>query len=373
MKIGFYLDSPNPWNSGIWYHRNKMPSEALMTRGHLVRHFAIGTERPRQDVIDAVDTIIFGRTYPVGFQPIEDMKAFKKAGKRVLYDIDDDFWAVAKDNPSVLVSNSLKDQYEGLIRECDAVITPSKVLAKKIQKLCKGKPVFICPNGINYEDYRPRARTSRGDDLFIGYMGAASHWDDLKLIVDVLEKLSEKYNFFFYLYGMTNEAFEAAAYTVRKIYQSNLQPEKQEYFKNMMDFHDRLKQLKMIHRSFMPPEIHPMMLSNCDFDIGLAPLVDTEFNRGKSCIKFYEYAATGTCCVASDVLPYSDEVSYRAKNTFQDWYNKIEKLIVDKDFRDKLQEEQSKWVFENRSIEAVALAWEKAVQLPGGLEVLNQQ
>lgn len=372
MKISFYLDSPTPWNSGIWYHRNKMPSESLMTRGHFVRHFAIGQERPSKDILDATDTVIFGRTYPVGFNPIEDMRSFKKAGKRVLYDIDDDFWMVAKDNPSVLVSNSLKDQYEGLIRECDAVITPSKVLAKKIQKLCKGKSVFICPNGINYEEYHERPRISRDGDLFIGYMGAASHWKDLNLIVEVLEKLSEKYNFFFYLYGMTAEPFEAAAYNVRKLYQSRLQPEKDEYLKSMIDFYDKLKNIKMIHTPFMPPEIHPNILSTRDFDIGICPLEDNEFNRSKSCIKFYEYAATGTACLASDVLPYSDEVIYRAKNTFASWYSKLEKLITDKPFRDKLQKEQSDWVKKNRSIEVIAVEWEKACQLPGGLKVLNQ-
>lgn len=373
MKIGFFLDSPFPWNSGIWYHRNKTPSEALMTRGHYVRHFSIGVDRPNQEIMNAVDTVIFGRTYPVGFNPIEDMKAFKKAGKRVLYDIDDDFWAVSKTNPSVLVSSSLKDQYEGLIRECDAVTTPSKILAKKIQKLVKGKPVFICPNGINYEEYRPRPRISRGDDIFIGYMAASSHFEDMPVLVDAMELICEKYpNVFFYLYGMTAEPWESAVYNVKKIISAQLQPEKEQQLKAMADVYDKINKTKMIHTPFMPPEIHPMILSSRDFDIGVAPLADTEFNRGKSCIKFYEYAATGTVTLASDIEPYSSEVGYRAKNTAKDWFNKLEKLIVDVDFRNKLQEEQSKWVKENRSIEAIALSWEKACQLPGGLPVLNQ-
>lgn len=372
MKIAFFLDTPQPWNSGIWYHRNKTPTEALLTRGHVVRHFAIGQERPSKEILEWPDVVIFGRTYPVGFNPIEDMRAFKRAGKRVLWDIDDDFWAVRKTNPSVLVSSSLKDQYEGLIKESDGVITPSHVLAKKIKKLCKGKPVYICPNGINYEEYKERPRQARGDDLFIGYMAASSHFDDMMVAIEAIEKLSEKYNFFFYLYGMTAEPFESAAYNVRKILQNNLQPEKTLQLQSMLNVYDRLQRTRMIHTPFMPPEIHPSILSSRDFDIGIAPLEDNEFNRGKSNIKFYEYAATGTVTLASDVLPYSDEVSYRAKNTAKDWYNKLEKLIVDKEFRDKLQKEQSAWVKANRSIEAIALSWEKACQLPGGLKVENQ-
>ncbi len=371
MKVLFYLDSPTPWNSGIWYHRNKGPTDALSTRGHWVKQFAIGKQPPTKEDVDWCDTVVFGRSYPVGFDPVRDMKVFKDAGKRVLYDIDDDFWEVAKDNPSVLVSNSLKDQYESLIRLCDAVTTPSEVLAKKIKKYFK-KPVFICHNGLNLEEYKERPHGNRGNDLFIGYMGAASHWKDLSIVVDVLEKLSKKYDFFFYLYGMTSEPFEAAVYNVKKLLALNLQPENNLYLQSMSDFYDKLKNIKMIHTPFMPPEIHPTILAGRDFDIGIAPLEDNEFNRAKSCVKFYEYAATGTVTLASDVEPYKSEVGYCAKNTEKDWYEKLEKLIVDKDFRDKLQKEQSEWVRKNRSIEAVALSWELACQLPGGIKVLNQ-
>lgn len=373
IKIAFFLDSPTPWNSGIWFHRNKTPTEALISRGHAVRHFAIGRERPTQDILDWPDVVIFGRTYPIGFDPIADMKAFKAAGKRVLWDIDDDFWAVAKSNPSVLVSSSLKDQYEGLIRESDGVLVTTKQLGAKIKKFDKKKPVFICPNGINYEEYKERPRLNRGDDLFIGYMAASSHFEDMLVAVEAIEELSKKYNFFFYLYGMTAEPWEAAAYNVRKIISMNLQPEKELQLRAMVNVYDRIQKTKMIHTPFMPPEIHPSILSSRDFDIAIAPLEDTEFNRGKSCIKFYEYAATGTVTLASDVLPYNTEVKYVAKNTVKDWYNKLEKLIVDKEFRNKLQKEQSDWVKKNRSVDAIALDWEMACQRPGGLKVLNQE
>lgn len=373
MKIAFFLDSHYPYNSGIWFHRNKTPSEALSTRGHAIKHFSIGRERPTGDVLNWPDVVVFGRTYPVEFDPIADMRAYKAAGKRVLWDIDDDFWAVRKSNPSVLVSSSLKDQYEGMIREADGVITPSKILAKKIQKLCKGKPVFICPNGINYDEYGPRPRVNRPEDLFIGYMAASSHFEDMEVMIDALELLSHKHDFFFYLYGLTAEPFEAAAYNVNKIVGLNLRPEKKEEFEAMLRIYTKIKNLKMIHQPFMPPEIHPKILSTRDFDIGLAPLCDNEFNHGKSCIKFYEYAATGTCTLASDVEPYKSEVSYLAKNTTDDWYKKIEQLIVDVPFREKLQKDQSDWVKKNRSVEAIALAWELACQKPGGLKVANQQ
>ena len=369
MNILFVTDSPTCWQHGIWWHRQQIPSEALAKRGHAVKQMAIGATIP-EHLMNWPDTVIFGRTYASHFDPIKMMRDYKKLGKRVLYDMDDDFWQVAKDNPSANVANALKDQYEGLIREADAVITPSTVLAKKFKKHFK-KNVFICPNGINYDVYRERMREHQ--DLIIGYMGAASHWKDLQLIGEVISALSEKYDFIFTIYGLSGEPMEAAMYYYQRMLSGNYAPEKNAYFRSALDFYTQLKHTKLWHVPFMPPELHPTTLSKCDFDIGLAPLEDNEFNRGKSCIKYYEYASVGTVVLTSDVEPYKNEAPYRAKNTFKDWYKKIEKLIVDKEYREKLQKQQSEWVQKHRSTDAIGLPWELACQRPGGLKVLNQQ
>jgi len=368
MKVLFMLDTPMAWQSGIWFHRNETPSSALKSRGHAVRQVAIGKTIP-QEMIDWADTAIFGRTYAQHFDPVGAMRQFKKAGKRVLYDIDDDFWQVSKDNPSHLVSNAYKDQYEGLIKQSDAIITPSKYLAKKAKKF--KKKAFICPNGIDYSFYRERPRQHKG--IIIGYMGAASHWKDLTLIVDVLNKLYDNYDFSFNLYGMVGEPLEASMYYYNRMLKDNLTPEKNDYYKSALEFYAGLKKLRGLHIPFYPPELHPATLSSCDFDIGLAPLDDTEFNKGKSCIKYYEYASVGTVTLASKVTPYKEEVNYTAKNNLKDWYYKLERLIIDEEFREKKLKEQQKWVKENRSLEAIALDWELACQREGGLKVANQE
>jgi hypothetical protein len=173
---------------------------------------------------------------------------------------------------------------------------------------------------------------------------------------------------------MVGEPLEAAIYTYNKILQNKFQPEKAPYHQSALDFYNSLEGLRMYHIPFMPPELHPKTLASVDFDIGIAPLEDNEFNRGKSCIKFYEYAAVNTVTLASDVLPYSDEVQYTAKNTEADWYNKLERLIADETFRKATLEKQRDWVVENRSLEAIGLDWELALQKPSrwGIKVLNQ-
>ena len=366
----FVASSTTAWKSGIWYHRIDIPCKGLESRGHSTKQIAIGQEFP-DEFMEYPNTVVMGRIYPQGTNPVDLMKKYQKQGTRVIWDLDDDYWAVDPSNPSKFVSNAFKDQYEELIREADAVTTPSPILAKKIRKIDKKKKVHLVPNAIDYDDYKERPHEHK--ELIIGYMGAASHWDDLALIVDVLEALNKKHKFTFVLYGMVGEPLESAMYYYNRLLSANLQPENNEYFTNALKFYDKLKHLEVTHIPFYPPELHPGVLSKADFDIGIAPLDDKEFNHGKSNIKFYEYAAVGTVCLASDVEPYKQEVTYRAKNTFKDWYDKLEKLIVDKEFRAKLLKEQQDWVKENRDIKKVAIDWEIACQKPGGLKVLNQQ
>lgn len=360
MKILFIADRPDAYIHGIWFHRIHQPAKALEMRGHSVKQMSIGTFTPEQ--MEWADVVVFGRTYPQQYDPIKLMREFKKLGKRVVYDMDDDFWQVAKDNPSRLVSNALKDQYEGMIQEADAIITPSTVLAKKFKKYFK-KKIHICPNGVDLNEYVERTHMDK--PLTIGYMGAASHWKDLQLIGKVISDLSKKHQFIFTIYGLTGEPIESAMYFYKKTLQNNFAPEKNDYYKSALEFYSQLNGTTLYHIPFMPPELHPKSLSGADFDIALAPLEDTVFNSGKSCIKFYECACVGSAVVASDVMPYKDEVDYRAKNTYKDWYNKIEKLIIDGDFRVNLAKKQQEWVHKNRSLTAIGLPWEMALQREG--------
>jgi len=369
MRVLFVLDGPYAWRSGIWFHRNHLPSIGLKNRGHSIKFMSLGGQIS-SELLEFPDTVIFGRTYHPNLQPEAAVRQYKAAGKRVLYDIDDDFWAVNPENPSVLVSNAYKDQYEMFIKECDAVITPSQVLARKIRRLSPGKEVFICHNSVSENYY---LRRPHKNELTIGYAGGASHWKDLSIVIDPLVALKKKYNFNFTLLGMVGAPLEGEIYAYDQMLKRGLQPEKEEYLRSAIDWYNKLKGLEIYHVPFYPPELYPHVLRRCDFDIALAPLAKNEFNRAKSCIKFYEYAAVGSATIASDVQPYKSEVSYRAKNTFKDWYKKIERLIVDKEFRLKLAQKQEKWVWENRSTHKTALGWEIACQRPGGLKVKRQQ
>jgi len=347
------LDNPYAFSSGCWLYRNHLPGLALRAKGHMVKNIILGRQ-VQNEFLEYPDVVVFSRTYPI--DPIVAVRQFKRAGKKVVYEIDDNLWDVNPDNPSVSISKDKRVQYEKLMREVDLITTTTPELAKLLKKF--NKNVVVCPNSVDYDLFKEKE--GKNDVLRIGYTGASSHWKDLTLITDVLIELKKKYDFTFHVQGMTGTPIESEMYGYQQMLKYGLKPEQNDYLKTALDWFENMRKLGFTHTPFYPPELFPSVLRRCNIDIGLAPLMDNKFNHSKSCVKFYEYAATGTVTLASDVLPYNTEVGYCAKNTFKDWYEKLEKLIVDEKFRKKLLAKQQKWVKDNRDLSKVVDIWEKA-------------
>jgi len=102
---------------------------------------------------------------------------------------------------------------------------------------------------------------------------------------------------------------------------------------------------------------HSKKVCELGLDIGIAPLVEDQFNQHKSCIKYYEYALSGAITVASRVLPYSAEVPITAKNSRQSWKDTLEPLL-DAD-RELLWRQQRDWVLAHRNMERNVELWEQ--------------
>ena len=351
MHDSFYY-----WRNGCWLYRNHFPSRALKGKGHKVQLVILGTELPEQSVLDFPDTIVFSRTYAVDRIPL--MRKWKQIGKKIVYELDDDLWDVNPDNPSANISTDMKEQYETMLKEADVVTTTTPYLAKLLKK--KNKNVVVCPNAIDFNAFEERLH--RADELRICYTGAASHWDDLVLVSEAIIELQKKYQFLFIIMGMTGAPLPSDIWEYRQMLRMGLQPERKKYFERAIKWANSIKGINWQHEPFWSPMLYPDRLKQLDFDIGIAPLHDNVFNRSKSCIKFYEYAAIGAVTLASNVLPYKKEVGYCAKNTTKDWYKKLEKLIVDKDFREKLRKKQYNWVQKHRNLRDVAVLWERALR-----------
>jgi len=100
-----------------------------------------------------------------------------------------------------------------------------------------------------------------------------------------------------------------------------------------------------------------------DWDIGIAPLENTDFNKGKSELKYIEYSALGIPVVCTDIEPYNtvikDGVTGFLANDKESWYEKLKNLILDENLRENIVSNSQKDILENYSIEDRIKQWEK--------------
>jgi hypothetical protein len=106
-------------------------------------------------------------------------------------------------------------------------------------------------------------------------------------------------------------------------------------------------------------EIEELIPLESEFDIGLAPLCDTAFNRARSNVKLKEYAAAGAMWLASPIGPYVGMGEEQGGLLVDDdaWLPALEALLLDPDRRRALAATAHRWA-EGQTIRAGAARWQ---------------
>jgi hypothetical protein len=112
-----------------------------------------------------------------------------------------------------------------------------------------------------------------------------------------------------------------------------------------------------VHRSSV--QIEELVAAESTFDIGLAPLVDTPFNRARSNVKLKEYASAGAMWLASPVGPYvgMGEAEGGALVADGEWYAALERYVLDAESRRQLADRARAWA-QLQTADLAAGRWE---------------
>lgn len=110
-----------------------------------------------------------------------------------------------------------------------------------------------------------------------------------------------------------------------------------------------------------PVEIEELVARESEFDIGLAPLLDTAFNRARSNVKLKEYAAAGAAWLASPVGPYRGMGEEQGGLLVEQdgWLDALEALLDDDERRRSLAERGRRWAA-GQTIRAGGARWQTA-------------
>lgn len=238
------------------------------------------------------------------------LAACQHFGVPVIVDVDDDYFNVRPSNPAYELyqpGGKERSVFTALIELADGMFVSTEPL--KALYTPHAKRLDVLPNCNDVNDWKFELQKKNDGKIRIGYSGSLTHNDDLDLIVEPMKRILQKY---------PNVVFEILGAVT---------PEYLKTFKSKFgDVADRIE----VFYGTPAWEGYPLLLSKTGWDIGIAPLVDDTFNRGKSHIKWMEYAMYKIPTVASAVYPYHQPIQGtktidHGKTGFLIWDNDPEK------------------------------------------------
>ncbi len=280
------------------------------------------------------DVIVIQRVNPYS-TPI--LKKAKQHGIKVVYEADDDFLDISSANPSFNYIQGNLANIKKLVGAADKIVVSTQELKKRFDKL---NDVEIIKN-YYLDNILPLKPFSYSGNSYvkIGYFGTMTHNNDLELIHNVILRLKDIFS-----KKSIRVDFEVIGASI---------DENIDWFSVK-----KLPYYPMSMATFMK-----WIANKADWDIGIIPLVNTEFNKCKSELKYIELTALGVPVVASDVEVYKstieDGVTGYLANNEDEWVDKLSKLIEDPKLRNGMLNNAREDILENYDLRDRAKQWDE--------------
>lgn len=315
-RIIYYLSD----SSGCGYLRCALPASWMEERGYFntkISSITLNAAVPFSDVF------VFQRQYAQ--EVINHMRAIKKAGKKVVFELDDDIWSVSKHSPAYYTyhEKGVQQRLETFVSESDAVSTTTPELAEILSKF--NKNISVVPNFLDFRLWQT-VDLEEQKEVRIIWQGGPTHYDDLIILKDVFARLL------------------AEVPEVKLVFLGYLPEE----MKNSLP-PDRIE----LHKG-VDVEAFPKKMASLSPTIGIAPVANMKFNHSKSDIKYREYAAMGIPTVAFNYLPYSVSIKNEKTGFLVESENEFLERLIDlarnRDLRKAMGAEARTWAAKNVNI-----------------------
>jgi hypothetical protein len=227
-------------------------------------------------------------------------------GAKLVIDTDDDFHNIDLTHPEYLRHKSTLEAFDYLVGAADQIWASTPQLAASFS--ARNQHAFLVPNTLDQRLWPRKGMGLVTDDsapIRMLYMGTVSHSADFDIIFPALDAVASKYpgSFVLTVIGVTDTLPDRP--WIRRIYQKR--------------------------GGSLYPRFVPWLIEQGPFDIGLLPLVDSSFNRGKSDIKCLDYIGTGCVPVVSDVEAYGTKdlspAIIKVKGSGPEWEETLANIV----------------------------------------------
>jgi glycosyltransferase involved in cell wall biosynthesis len=275
------------------------------------------------------------------------LQNLRTRGTKIVYEMDDDLLSVnsdmgARDWPTTQQKMWIRQ----MVRFADCVIVSTQELADRLAQL--NPRIQIIENALDERlfDRSHKIKTKEKDGVVVfGYMGTFTHLDDLISIIQPLRSILDRYHdrVRFEIVGVGDGVVLEAA------------------FKNLP-----VRFLSLPTQAVSYERFTAWMQENISWDFGIAPLINTQFTKSKSDIKFLDYAVLGIPGVFSNVPAYNKTVKHLENgilaNGSQSWMDGLEKMILENELRFRLATKAHEEVWAGRMLKTLAAKWSRCIQ-----------
>lgn len=264
--------------------------------------------------------VVYRETLPIGGALIE--RWTKARGVRLIYDLDDAVYLRDEVTVNPLARRlRVPKRVFDVVRRSDLVLCGSEYLASQCRPF--NDRVVIVPTSVDVEHFKPRPlHTATGADAVIAWVGSHSSSIYLDMLDEPLRRVSARWPAVFEVIGAGSPRQVPGVRVRNRRWRLE---EEVSYFQSA--------------------------------DIGVYPVRDSEWGRGKCAFKAIQFMAVGAAVVASPVGASLELITDGENGLFartdREWEQGIETLLCDPWLRQRMGEAARKTVEERYSLQAV--------------------
>ena len=213
--------------------------------------------------------------------------------------------------------------YDEVVRGCDHVIAGNRILAEYAGRF--NTSVTVMPTVVDCSKYQPRQiDETQSRPITIGWMGSPTTAPYLQIVESALLHIASKHP------GKVRFRFVGCP----------------EYKLGLQNF------------TSVPFHLQTEIAELQQFDIGLMPLTDAAWSRGKCAFKAIQYMASGIAVVASPVGVTPDLIDNNVNGFLaaspEEWFRTLDELIANASLRERVAREGRRTIERGYSFEVWA-------------------
>jgi len=246
--------------------------------------------------------------------------------KPYIVDYDDAVWHNYDNHKNKIIRVVLKNKIKTVMKLAEVVIGGSEYIVH-YAKISGAKRVEKIPTVINLEKYKCKKNEKKDKPFVIGWIGSPSTSKYILTINEALEEFTRKYDTIVHLVG----------------------------------FDRKLEKKLLFHFRVIDWSEETEVQEICKFDVGIMPLTDGYFERGKCGFKLIQYMACKKPVIASPVgenkIIVENEVNGYLADKNNEWLLALEKLYNSKKLRDEMGDKGYKKVKNLYSLDAAKIRY----------------